>query len=309
MKKTVLLVALAFGVSSAFAQLTSKKGEPYLPEAGDWAIGMDVSPIFQYMGNFFSQNGNPNVPGVGFVNNDLTIIGKKFNSATDASRALVRIGFTSSSNKNNVTEDLVTPPVFPNAAPVVEDKRKSSSMHIALGAGKEMRRGKTRLQGVYGADAMIWFATHKEKTEYGNSMTATNPDPTSTDWTYQNPDGSFLQSAQTSRTLEMKSGATFGLGVRGFIGCEYFLIPKISLGAEFGWGLGVQTRGKGTTTTELSGTNANGDTVVAEQEKETAGASRFGFDTDINQSNAVFDLFGADGSNTGTATVRAIFHF
>jgi len=35
MKKSVLGLALAFGVSSAFAQdLTSKKGEPILPEVG-----------------------------------------------------------------------------------------------------------------------------------------------------------------------------------------------------------------------------------------------------------------------------------
>jgi hypothetical protein len=42
MKKSIALVALAFGVTSAFAQdLTSKKGEPILPEADDWSVGID----------------------------------------------------------------------------------------------------------------------------------------------------------------------------------------------------------------------------------------------------------------------------
>ena len=46
MKKSIALVAMAFGVSSAFAQdLTSKKGEPILPEAGDWSIGIDAAPF------------------------------------------------------------------------------------------------------------------------------------------------------------------------------------------------------------------------------------------------------------------------
>jgi hypothetical protein len=47
MKKSVFMIALAFGVSSAFAQdLTSKKGEPILPEAEDWAISMDARSYF-----------------------------------------------------------------------------------------------------------------------------------------------------------------------------------------------------------------------------------------------------------------------
>ena len=57
MKKTALALALAFGISGAFAQdLTSKKGEPYLPEAGDWSIGIDANPLLNYMGNLFSGN-------------------------------------------------------------------------------------------------------------------------------------------------------------------------------------------------------------------------------------------------------------
>lgn len=314
MKKTVLFIALAFGVSNAFAQtLSNPKGEPYLPETGDYAISMDVNPLFHWVGNFFNQYGNNDAPGVGFLNSDQTIIVKKFTSPTDAMRGVVRLGFTSQTDKNNVT-DISATTTFPTVTPVVEDKRKISETHIAIGVGKEMRRGKTRLQGFYGADAMLWFAGMKSKYEYGNTMSATtdathSTTPLSTDWSMPNGDGTFASSQVGSRTLESKSGATIGFGVRGFLGVEYFLWPKISVGAEFGWGLGVQVRGKGKKTTETTGTNAGGTVVVAEQETETAGASRFGFDTDINQSNGVFGLFGADGSNTGSASLRATFHF
>ena len=55
MKKTVLVIALALGISGAFAQdLTSKKGEPMLPEANDWAISLNADPIFTFVGNAFS---------------------------------------------------------------------------------------------------------------------------------------------------------------------------------------------------------------------------------------------------------------
>ena len=53
--------------------------------------------------------------------------------------------------------------------------------------------------------------------------------------------------------MESKSGRSFGVGLRAFVGCEFFIAPKISLGAEFGWGLGFQTMGASVTTTESVG--------------------------------------------------------
>ncbi len=95
---------------------------------------------------------------------------------------------------------------------------------------------------------------------------------------------------------------TLGIGVRGFIGAEYFIFPKISMGAEYGWGIGYQMTGKGKTTVEsIGGTPAKVGTL----ETETAGSSKFGLDTDLNQGT----IFGFHGSNSGMATVRATFHF
>ncbi len=306
MKKTVLVVALAFGVSGAFAQgLTSKKGEPFMPETGDWAISMDVNPIFNWVGNFFSQNGNNNAPGVGFLNGNQTIIGKKYTSPTDAMRVLVRIGLTSQKDKQMVNEDLTTPVVFPNFNPQVEDSRKISNTTVGIGVGKEMRRGKTRLQGFYGADAMLWFSGSKTTYAYGNAITATNQDPTT--YNFGNNVSFDPSGAVITRVLESKQGTTIGIGVRGFIGVDYFIFPKIAIGAEFGWGIGFQTTGKGKLTTETSGANAANPPVivVAEQQTDIAGASKFGIDTDLNQST----IFGFHGSNTGSASLRATFHF
>ena len=71
MKKSVLMIALAFGVTSAFAQdLTSKKGEPILPEAEDWAISMNADPIFDFVGNAFNGSTSNAAPGAKWLNSN-----------------------------------------------------------------------------------------------------------------------------------------------------------------------------------------------------------------------------------------------
>ena len=108
MKKSVLVIALAFGVTGAFAQdLTSKKGEPILPEAEDWAISMNADPIFEYVGNAFNGNTGNNAPAVDWLNGNQTIIGKKFIDEKNAYRVLVRLGFTNQTYKNMVASDAI----------------------------------------------------------------------------------------------------------------------------------------------------------------------------------------------------------
>ncbi len=312
MKKTVLVIALACGVSGVFAQdLTSKKGEPMLPEANDWAIGMDVNPIFQYLGNaFHGTAASSNTPDVNWLNGNQTIIGKKFIDDKSAYRVLVRVGFTNQTTKGMIGDASVTTgAVYPAAPAMVEDKMAVKNTNIAIGAGKEWRRGKTRLQGYYGADAMIWLSSTGTKYTYGNALSASTTHPVVASAATTTNFGSNLGTdayGYGSRVTKTKSGMGFGLGVRGFIGVEYFIMPKISLGAEYGWGLGFQTQGKGTNSTESVGTPSTGTTqTVGAIDTKTSGSSKFGIDTDLNQGN----MFGFKGSNTGTASLRAMFHF
>jgi hypothetical protein len=302
MKKSVLVIALAFGVSGAFAQdLTSKKGEPILPEAGDWAISMNADPIFHYVGNAFNGNSNNANPNTSWLGTTQTIIGKKFIDEKNAYRLMFRLGMVNETFKNMVSDNSVTTPApFPEAPAMVEDKFKMSRTNIAIGVGKEMRRGKTRLQGYYGADVMIWLAMSSDKYSYGNELTVANPAPTSTSWDATT--GAVTgTSGLTTRNVKSKQGMTFGLGVRGFIGAEYFIFPKIGIGAEYGWGIGYQMSGKGKSSTETVGgaTPAPGTT-----ETVISGSSKFGFDTDMNGVSS----FGFLG-NAGEASLKVSFHF
>lgn len=311
MKKTITMLALAFGVTGAYAQdLTSKKGEQILPEAEDWSIGVDASPFLDYMGNFFGKSANNSAPTFNFLNSNQTITGKYFVEAQMAYRASLRIGLGNQTERTTVTDRTfvpASPNSYPSADPTKENSWKRSSTNIGLAVGMEKRKGKTRLQGIYGAELGLGFSSTKDKFEYGNKLDPTNA---TLPVVVTNEDSfggaSNITNSVTglpgligdARITERKNGATFSFGARAFIGVEYFVLPKISIGGEFGWGIGFSTGGKTTTTYESVGNTGAGVDQVGSTSIENAGRGSFALDTDNNNS-----LFGPSGS------IRLNFHF
>ena len=114
--------------TSSAQDLTSKKGEPILPEEKDWAISFDAVPFLNYVGNLFSGNTSVNTsPGANWVDPaTMTITGKKFITAKNAYRGTVRLGLLST-KVSALVEDAATttPPVFPAPIPTREDVHKS----------------------------------------------------------------------------------------------------------------------------------------------------------------------------------------
>lgn len=274
MKKMTLTVLAMFIIAfSANAQLKNKKGETILPETGDWAIGIDAAPVLDYFGNMFNNDANNNI-NWNFTNGNQQIFGKYFISETQAYRVGLRIGMINTTLKNTVGDDAdLTGTKF------VEDKFSRNNLNILLSAGKEYRRGHGRLQGYYGADAYLMMSNESRTYTYGNEFSATNTAPTFTnDW------NNFTTSTG-ARNLKEKDGFLFGFGVRGFIGAEYFVMPKLSIGGEFGWGLGLMTQGKEKATVEYWG-----GTAAKETEIELVSASQFAIDTD-NLGGAIKFMF------------------
>jgi hypothetical protein len=301
MKKSIALVALAFGVTSAFAQdLTSKKGEPILPEAGDWAIGIDATPFLNYAGNFFGKTANNTAPTWDFLTGNNTITVKKFKDAQTAYRATVRLGFTNTTDSRQIVQPSTSAVNYPDMPSMVTDKHHMGSTRVGLGVGIEKRRGKTRLQGYYGADVGFMITSDKDKYTYGNSLNPTGtPAITVANSTNFGSNITTDTYGNAARQTEVKSGLGFNFGVRGFIGAEYFIFSKISLGAEFGWGIGFGMQGKSKTTVESIGTNAStGTTSVGTQTTDGAKSSTFFFDTDRNNA-----MWGAAGK------LKLNFHF
>ncbi|MCD4681422.1 MAG: hypothetical protein K8S00_13635 [Bacteroidales bacterium] len=292
MKKTVFtILIMVFAVVLVNSQdMKSKKGVPILPEKGDYCIGVDAAPLFGYLGNMFNANINNQAPAFNFTaTTPMTIFVKHMIDDETASRAMFRIGFASASLKNMIVDDVALV-ADPTSTVQVEDKWGHSEMFILLGYGLEKRRGKGRVQGIYGAEGFLLFMNYSDKYTWGNEITTTNNAPTTTGWdefggwNWANivnpPDWATASAGQ--RTNKTTSGTTIGIGARAFCGVEYFFAPKMSIGGEFGWSLAFLTTGNGKTTTENWDMDSN---TVKETEQETGGNSVFSIDIDNLPSN------------------------
>ncbi len=258
MKKIIAALSIGAAVFSVSAQsespsgLVSKRGIPLLPEAGEYSIGIGASPFLSFLGNsmnnsFFNNDPswNPASTPFGLGAGSLSISGKKMNTATDAYRFRFQFSHTNANTFQMVVRDTVVPD--PDNLMFEEDAQKINSNYLAIALGKEWRRGKSRVQGVYGAEAFFELAGTRSSFEYGNEISQDFNSPTSFNY------GSNLIgpiTASSNRVLERKSGLAFGIGARGFAGVEYFVAPRLSIGAEFGYAIRFQHIGQGELTFE-----------------------------------------------------------
>lgn len=288
MKNLLLTTLVCLSSVALMAQPVSKKGEPYLPAEGDWAIAIDASPLLDYFGNFFSEAENES-PTAEYVNDNFAIMGKKFVTSEKAYRASVRLNLLNDAYRSFSPEFSTEP-----TNTVVEDKYSRTFTNVYLSAGIEKRKGKTRVQGFYGAEAMIGFGTEKHAFEYGNDISTENTNPVRTEYTlkFQNDpteitnireDGAFM--------TELKKGTTFSVGARAFVGAEVFVFPKWSVGFEYGFSLGYFYTGNGSTTYEQWTTPVGGTTeALVTTVEDVGGTSEFRIDND-NSGGALFMTF------------------
>ncbi len=281
MKKVLLLVVCSFLFFSVNAQdepLTGKKGQLILPEAGDIGLGVNMIPFFNWFGNSFNNNSNNTYASSNkFFNvfGNSVIMGKYMLSEKRAVR--VHFGFNLSSISEN---QYVRDNSSNNPMDMVLDTRNIDQGHYTLALGYEMRRGKGRIQGYYGLDLILRL---QQSTgyfySYGNGYSNANVIPTSYDW------GTNLNANQ--RVLDDGSTTTFGVGLRAFVGVEYFVAPKLSLGVEFGWGLALNSTFERTTSSEYFDVNA-GEAGINNTTQGAVTAFSAGVD---NMNGAVFMFF------------------
>src|ERR1035437_1534273 len=244
-------------------ELKSKSGFAVLPETDDWSIGFDAMPVINYFGNVLNGNtnntyGNPSWP-YGYP---MVLIRKWIKEDQMAWRGKVRIGFGSMS-QDSILND---PHSTSNPPATYTNSYKNGHTNITLGFGMQKYKGAGRVQGYYGAEA--WFGI--------GSTSKTNTLGTTADSVY------FLNVGQPFVT-SISSGTTVSFGVRGFIGIEFFFAPKMSIGAEYGWGLGISSTGAGQMVSE------NWDFVTTHALQtlttKTGGSSTFGLDTDRSEAH------------------------
>ena len=268
MKKKVLFVAAAFLATATFAQdgLTSKKGEAYLPEAGDWAVGFDGTPLLNYAGNLFNGNTNNTMTASWVGNNQpMTLVGKMFVDESTAYRGKLRLGFGSTAaDVIGFYDDDFNP-----STNMVEyiNTTTNSNMMVTIGGGIEKRKGSTRLQGYYGGEALISMGSSSTSYDYGRDYTET--------WSVDEvaPNGTVLGTADAQRVTERSAGSTLVLGVRGFVGVEYFFAPKMSVGAEIMWTIAIESEANGEMTETLGYSAAR--RMLAATDKPDAALRKF----------------------------------
>ncbi|MEQ8624142.1 MAG: hypothetical protein RJQ00_04785 [Vicingaceae bacterium] len=265
MKKILIVILLVPFAFSGFAQeenqvtklyifkssgeeneLLSKNGHQVLPKKGDWALGINASSLLQYFGNLANNETFNSSPRFNQIDKNLptaTVWGKYFIADDLAWRGGLDIFADADRDRFRINDDNSL-----NPDDALFDVRDINRYGFTASAGIEKRKGKSRVQGVYGADVYFHYTTNNTTTiEYGNEITQSNQNPSSTN--FGNPTG-IPTPALGYRLIEADFGNDFEVGLRGFIGVEYFFAPKISIGGEFYWGLSYVTTGESSVTFE-----------------------------------------------------------
>lgn len=222
--------------------LTAQEEKDYLPKAGDWAIGIDMQPVYEFFGNLFytGEGGiwNRNTLGqfggedaLGITGN-VTLLGKYMLDNTTAIRANIGV-------QKNVDYHYEYQPdnkaqfENPFSEQKVEDFYRENIAAYSFAAGIEFRKGKNRIQGFYGADLLFGVRKDRYVISYGNAITQINQTPDRTAaYNGLGPIGvqavpywsqAYLTESYTKRTT---------LGIAGKLGVEYFVVPKLAFGGE-----------------------------------------------------------------------------
>jgi hypothetical protein len=194
---------------SVFDRKTKRDPSAFIPEKGDWAIGISATPFFMYAGNLFSQSGNAYAPGFQFTAQYPGSIYLKYKkSAYTTLRTILTIGSSFSQDKIlNNDPDNDTPHTY-----------NTSALSLGFIFGIEKNKSVIgRLSAFYGWQAGIL------KSPYSNgSLTG------KIKYTNQN---------DAEQSFEEYGGNTFSFSAGGFGGLEFYILPRVAFSGEVGLGL------------------------------------------------------------------------
>jgi hypothetical protein len=279
MKKFIsLIVAGLMPFVAISAQ--NEGGKNYLPEKGDMAFGINVKPVLKYVGNVFNSSVDNELDYLGgepistkeYRNDiipDVSVMGKYMLTENWGLRANVGMMFGADKKRSYVADDQhaeLNP--FDETKLIDVIKTKKNGMSLLLGA--EYRKGNNRVQGVFGMGVLFGVLSEKTTYKYANAVTSLNQNPTSawySDWA-KNP----------YRPLEEKTDKGVFYGITGSAGIEWFVAPKVSLGAEVN--LSLYGINKGQLYTISEGYNVASQKVEERTDLTSPGDRNFRFGTE-----------------------------
>lgn len=279
MRKLLVTITIAAACLGMAAQETATQS--YLPQKGDWAFGVDVVPLLKTIGGSYNSNEEPGVGGTVFspdiestyVKPNVSVMGKYMLTDKWAVKVNLGVVFTNKNRKLYTTDDLSA--AIATGEEKVVDARRSTRSGGSLMAGMEYRLGSHRVQGVFGAGLLFGFTTDKVKYSYGNTMTDLNQHPTTA---FPYPDGAGVVPDGYRVISNSFDGPNFVVGAYGSAGVEWFVAPKISLGASVDLYLYGALASKGIVKSE--GYSEAYQKVVERTDLYTPGNTGFNFGTD-----------------------------
>ncbi len=279
MKKFIsLIVAGLMPFVAISAQ--NEGGKNYLPEKGDMAFGINVKPVLKYVGNVFNSSVDNELDYLGgepistkeYRNDiipDVSVMGKYMLTENWGLRANVGMMFGTDKKRSYVADDQnaeLNP--FDETKLIDVKKTKKNGMSLLLGA--EYRKGNNRVQGVFGMGVLFGVLSEKTTYKYANAVTSLNQNPTSawySDW-----------AKSPYRPLEEKTDKGVFYGITGSAGIEWFVAPKVSLGAEVN--LSLYGINKGQLYTISEGYNVASQKVEERTDLTSPGDRNFRFGTE-----------------------------
>jgi hypothetical protein len=291
--------------TSVTAPVTTAAAAPEAPSAwgtktthrqGMWALGFNAVPVLNFGLNVVNVFANTGQDATGMLTSptglNQTLFARYYLRDDLALRASVQL---IASDATTVTyyedpRDVVDPEVEAGDRTEVQDTTTTSSSNVVLGGGIEKRHSFGRFEGFYGAEAFLGFGGSKTSTDYG--------------WKFSDR-GNNAAEQLAGRTLINDGGTSIGLGARGFAGIEYFVLPELSISAEYGLGgsysispNGVIVTESWETTTDEDTGDVTGEAVTREAKTDASQVIALANDTGLNQI----------GANSAVA-LRLNFHF
>lgn len=238
--KYLVLAALTLVTVTARSQETEVQ---YTPKTGNYAVSVSAIPMTRYVGQFFNgaaANSYDEFGGQTYLGGDvktgqfqkiaplMSISGKYFFDKETALRVNLGLIYQRSYRKTYADDDEAHA-LNPFSKQKVIDTRLRNNTGMSVMVGLEKRAGKERLQGVYGVGLLFAMNNIVDKYTYGNAITEVNQSPSVSNG------GAVAAMNGFSYNRLLKNynlGASLHGGIVTFVGVEYFLIPKMSIGGE-----------------------------------------------------------------------------
>ena len=246
----ILVAVLAFPLL-AEEQVAAKPREKkvlndyseWLPKQGDFSVAFSLDPIATFVGNMFNgspSNGLGNLAGKPLLDGItgapmVSVMGTYMQTDQLAWKVNLGIGYTRKSNNEYVLDDAA---LFldPLSRVKVVDTQAYNRIHGSIAWGVEYRVGKNLpVQGVFGAGLNYAFGEISSKYNYGNAITELNQIPSISEPTLYEAVAGYMPNARPLNT--QANNLIHMVGAYASVGMEWFVAPKIALGANVNFGI------------------------------------------------------------------------